>query len=149
VAYVPRLVRKKLGELLVETGLIKEDQLQAALNMQQKNGRPLGEILVEINLVKEEDIAFVLSKQYGLPYLDASKYLIQGDVKSVIPAKMMLDQRFVVLDRIGRFLIVAISGVINTELLDQLEAKSSATVYLYISTQSQVLASLKKYYGVG
>lgn len=149
MAYVPRLVKKKLGEILAESGFLKEDQLQAALGMQQKNGKPLGEILVETSVVKEEDIAFALSKQYGLPYLDASKYVIQGECKNVIPAKQQSEGRFVVLDKIGRFLIIAIAGVIDTDLLEALEQKSSSTIFIYISTQSQVLAALKKYYGVG
>ena len=149
MAYVPRLVRKKLGEILAEAGFIKEEQLQAALQMQQKNGKPLGEILVEINLVKEEDIAYALSRQYGLPYIEASKYVIQGDCKNAIPPKQQLEGRFVVLDKIGQFIIIAIAGVIDTDLLQQLEQKSNSVVFIYVSTQSQVLAALKKYYGMG
>jgi hypothetical protein len=149
MAYVPRLVKKKLGEILAEAGFVKDDQLQAALQMQQKNGKPLGEILVEINLVKEEDIAYALSRQYGLPYIDASKYVIQGECKNVIPAKQQLDGRFVVLDKIGPFLIIAIAGVIDTDLLQQLEQKANCVVFIYVSTHGQVLSALKKYYGMG
>ena len=119
MAYVPRLVKKKLGELLIEAGKMREDQLNAALEMQKKNNKPLGDILVDIGLVKDEDIAFVLSKQYGLPYIDASKYVVQGDCKTVMPTKQMVDNRLVVLDKIGRFLIIAVSGVVNIEMLEQ------------------------------
>jgi hypothetical protein len=149
MAYVPRLVKKKLGEILAEAGFVKEDQLQAALQMQQKNGKPLGEILVEINLVKEEDIAFALSKQYGLPYIDASKYVIQGDCKNIAQPKQQLEHRFIVLDKIGQFIIIAIAGVIDTDLLQQLEQKANCQAFIYVSTLSQVLAALKKYYNVG
>lgn len=149
MAYVPRLVKKKLGEILAEAGFVKEDQLQAALQMQQKNGKPLGEILVEINLVKEEDIAYALSRQYGLPYIDASKYIVQGECKNVASPKQQVDGRYVILDKIGQFIIIAIAGVIDTDLLQQLEQKSNCIVFIYVSTQSQVFAALKKYYGVG
>ena len=127
---------------------MREDQLNAALEMQKKNNKPLGDILVDIGLVKDEDIAFVLSKQYGLPYIDASKYVVQGDCKTVMPTKQMVDNRLVVLDKIGRFLIIAVSGVVNIEMLEQVEQKSGCSVSLFISTQSQVLATLKKYYAV-
>ena len=148
MAYIPRLVKKKLGEILQDGGFLKEEQIQNALVTQQKEGKPLGEILVNLGYVKEQDIAYALARQYGLPYIDASRYVIQGDCRNLLPSKLMLDHRFVVLDKIGKFLIIAIAGAIDPEMLEQVEQKSSSQICLYVSTSSQVLAALKKYYSV-
>lgn len=146
MAYIPRLVKKKLGEILIEAGLVREVQINEALKQQKGSGEPLGEVLVRMGILKEEDIAYALARQYGLPYIDASRYAIQGDFMSLIPTALMEQQRMVVLDRIGDFLIIAIAGVIDTDVLDQIEKKTKCQIFLYVSTYTQVREAIKKHY---
>ena len=146
MAYIPRLVKKKLGEILIEAGLVREQQINEALKQQKGSGDPLGEVLVRMGALKEEDIAYALARQYGLPYIDASRYAIQGEFMTLLPPSLMDQHRMVVLDRIGDFLIIAIAGVIDTDLLDQIEKKTKCQVFLYVSTYSQVREAIKKHY---
>ena len=60
--------RKKLGQILVEAGLISEDQLVQALEEQKKKKAKLGKIIIEKKWAKEEDICKALSKQLNIPY---------------------------------------------------------------------------------
>ena len=141
---IAKLLRKKLGEVLVDEGLLKEDQVQEALRRQRATGEGFGEILVSMGFLTETDIARTLVKQSGLPYIDASKYRINKDGVQAIPAELMWQNQFVVLDKIGKTLLVAISNVLSTEIFDKMEKVSGSQIFVYVSTTQQVLQALEK-----
>ena len=58
--------KKRLGDILIESGKLTEDKLKEALLIQKQVGKRLGEILVEQNFVTEEDIIEVLEKQLNI-----------------------------------------------------------------------------------
>ena len=78
-------VYKKLGELLIDQGLISEDALQQAVALQKKVGKPIGEVLVGMGVISWEDIYDSLSKQYGLNVLDDVPNLLSPEVLRMIP----------------------------------------------------------------
>ncbi|HLY09876.1 MAG TPA: hypothetical protein VKW04_11275 [Planctomycetota bacterium] len=141
---IARLIRKKMGEVLVDEGLVKDDQVQEALRRQRTTGESFGEILVSMGFVTETDIARTLVKQSGLPYLDASRYRINKDGVQAIPAELMWLNQFVVLDKIGKTLLVAIANVLSPEIFEKLERVSGSQIFVYVSTWSQVQTALEK-----
>src|SRR5262249_16772652 len=130
--------------VLVDEGLLKEDQVQDALRRQRATGESFGEILVSMGFVTELDIARTLVKQSGLPFIDASKYRINKDGIAAVPPEMMWLNQLVVVDKIGKTLLVAIANVISPEILDKLERTSGSQIFVYVSTWSQVQAALEK-----
>ncbi len=145
MAQIAKLIRKKLGEILVEEGLLREEQVQEALKRQRATGELLGESLVQLGYLSEMDIARTIVRQFGLPFIDASKYRIPMDVVGSVPSDLMLQNHFVVLDKIGRTLVVAVSGVLNGEVFEKLEKLTNSQIFVYVSTSSQVLAALSKW----
>jgi hypothetical protein len=145
MAGVTKLTRKRLGELLIEEGLLKEDQLQNALRIQKSDGALLGEVLVKLNYVTEHDIAMAIAKQFGLPYIDASRYVINKDVFNIVPVDYMYKHQFIILDKFPKALIVAVGGMLDLDVLQELERRSGTEVFVYVSTAKQVVDALKKY----
>ncbi len=141
---IAKLIRKKMGEVLIDEGLVKDDQVQDALRRQRATGESFGEILVSMRFVTESDIARTLVKQSGLPYIDASRYRINEDGVQAVPAELMWQNQVVVLDKIGKTLLVAISNVISPEIFDKLERVSGSQIFVYVSTWSQVQMALDK-----
>lgn len=141
---IAKLIRKKMGEVLVDEGLLKEDQVVEALRRQRATGESFGEILVAMGFVSEVDIARTLVKQSGLPYIDASRYRINKDGVQAVPAELMWLNQFVVLDKIGKTLLVAISNVISPEVFEKMEKVSGSQIFVYVSTNSQVQQALEK-----
>ena len=141
---IAKLIRKKLGEVLVDEGLLKEEQVQEALRRQRATGETFGEILVSMAFLTETDIARTLVKQSGLPYIDASKYRINQDGVQAVPAELMWQNQFIVLDKIGKTLLVAISNVIGQEIFEKLEKVSGSQIFVYVSTGSQIQTALEK-----
>ena len=142
---IAKLIRKKMGEVLVDEGLVKEDQVQEALRRQRATGEGFGEVLVLMGFVSEVDIARTLVKQSGLPYIDATKYRVNKDGVQAVPAELMWQNQFVVLDKIGKTLLVAISNVLSPEIFEKMERVSGSQICVYVSTPSQVLQTLEKH----
>ena len=141
---IAKLIRKKMGEVLVDEGLLKDDQVQEALRRQRATGESFGEILVSMAFVTELDIARTLVKQSGLPYIDASRYRINKDGIQAVPAELLWQNQIIVLDKIGRTMLVAISTVISPEILEKLERVSGSQIFVYVSTWSQIQMALEK-----
>ena len=78
-------VYKRLGELLIDQGLLSEDALQQAVTLQKKVGKPLGEVLVGMGVISWDDIYDSLSKQYGLKVLEDLPNMVTPDVLRMIP----------------------------------------------------------------
>lgn len=140
-----KLVRKKLGELLVEEGLLKEEQVQEILRRQRGSGELFGEALVKLGFLQEADIARAIVRQFGLPYLDASRYQISREAVASVPADLMWQNHFIVLDKIGKTLIIALSGILHPDVAEKLERLTASQLFVYISTNTQVNQALTKH----
>ena len=131
---ISRLSKKRLGEILLEEGLVREDQVQEALKRQKATGELLGEAFVSLGYVTEMDIARALVRQFGLPYLDASAYRIPKEAVQAVPREFLWQNSMIVLDKIGKALVVAVAGIVNPEVLEKLEKSTGSQVFVYIST---------------
>ena len=140
-----KLARKKLGEILVEEGLLTTDQIDEALKRQKDTADLLGECLTKMGFVTEIDIAGALAKQFGLPYIDVNAYQVAKDIVSLIPGETMIKNQFILLDKIGKVLIVAVAGTIDPAVFNEVEKQTGSQVSLYVSTASQVMGALRKH----
>ncbi|HLF93084.1 MAG TPA: hypothetical protein VJB14_06470 [Planctomycetota bacterium] len=145
MAQISRLVRKKLGEILVEEGLLRDEQVQEAMKRQRATGELFGEALVALSYCTEMDIARTMVRQFGLPYIDASKYRIPKEALETVPAELMWQNQFIVLDKIGKAMLVAVSGVLPGEVFEKLEKVSGSQIFMYVSTGGQIADALKKH----
>lgn len=130
----------------MEKGIITEQQLDKALVVQQKNGGLIGEILVEMGFAKEEDIAQALTAQYGFPYLPLSNYDIDPAVANIIPGRVARQYLLMPIDKIGNNLTVAMSNPLNVQAVEDVELLSGCSVQTFVSTASDIKRAIEKYY---
>ena len=100
--------RKKirLGDLLVDKGLITSDQLQLALQEQKKLGRKLGSTLVELGMIDEDSILKLLSNQLSIPLIDLTNYTYNEEVIRTLSESIARRYRAIVLeDRANDYLV--------------------------------------------
>ncbi len=140
---IAKLTKKRLGELLIAEGLIHNDQVQEALAEQQKNGLLLGEALIKLGYVTELDIAGALSTQFGLPYIDASRYTISIDLFKAMPVEFWGKNQIVPLDKIGDIITFAVAGPLSETVFKDIEKKIGKNIHLFVSTASQVKLAVK------
>ena len=141
---ISRLGRKKIGDVLVEEGVLKEDQLKEALIRIRATGETLVETLHSMGFATETEVARVVAKKYGLPFIDASRYRIPKEALEAVPVPFLRLNQMVVLDKIGRTLLVAVAGGINLEVLDKVERSTGCQLFVYVSVLSKVLSALEK-----
>lgn len=143
-----RLTGKKLGELLVESGVIEEAKLQQALTEQRATGELLGETLVRLGYVAETDIASTLAKQFALPYIAVSQYYVSKSVAGLFDIKELAKHQCVPLDRIGKIVIMAVSGPLDPDVIVAFEKASGCEIFLYVSTLSEIEKGLEQLAGL-
>ena len=83
--------RKKLGEMLVDWGIIDVNALANALQYAKEHNKRIGEALVETELCSEDDVAKALATQFGLEYIDLDHHPVNREILSLIPAKLSED----------------------------------------------------------
>lgn len=143
-----RKVTKRLGELLVERGLVTTEQLELALADQKKNGGLLGEILVGWGYTTEESIVQVLSSQYSFAYIPASQYQVDEEVTALLPKEIATRYSLVALDRFGKTLTVAMSNPLHEEALTKVEEVTGCAVYPLITTYTEIMRSIERQYQI-
>jgi type IV pilus assembly protein PilB len=107
---------KRLGDILIEKGIISQADLQYALNIQKETKKPIGEILVDLGLCTWQQITKALAEQYGL-YFFNEKPKVDISLKNKIKVDIMEELRFVPIKEEEDKLIVATDNVYNLSLI--------------------------------
>jgi len=141
-----RIINKQLGDLLIERNVINERQLEKALAAQKERGGLIGELLVELGFAKEEDIAQSLTAQYGFPYLPLSNYDINSEIINIVPGRIARQYLLIPLDKIGNNLTLAMSNPLNAQAIEDVELLSGCSVQTFVSTLSDIKRAIEKYY---
>jgi len=142
-----RLVKKQLGELLTERGVISKQELDKALAVQKEKGGLIGQVLVGLGFTKEEDIAQALTVQYGFPYLPLANYELNMDVVKLIPENVAKQYCLIAIDKIGDTLTVALANPLNTKAIEDIELLTKCNVQIFVSTMTDVNNAVAKCYG--
>lgn len=143
-----RIIRKKIGELLIERNVITEEQLKIALEEQKKKGGYISQHLISLGLATEFDITSCLASQYGFPYLPLKNYNIAVDMLDIIPLKLIKVYSILPIDKIGKILSVAMADPLNDGVIELLKQITNCEVEVFISTYSELNAMIEKYFGV-
>lgn len=138
-----RLTKKKLGEILVEQGLLTPEQVQDALRLQHQTGLMFGEVLVQQKLITEDKIVAVLVSQFGIPYIKPMAYKIPKELLDIFEPQMMRRFQFVPLDSVGSVLVIAIAGLLSEDILKEIESQTGCSLQLFLARMSEIDAVLK------
>ena len=119
--------RKPLGQLLMEKGLVKAEQLERALEEQKRSNHQklLGEVLVEMRFCTE-----ALAQAYGVPYARISPRIADPKTIAILPKEFLEKHQVLPLFLVEGMLTVAVSEPANVFLLEEIERCSNYTVQL-------------------
>ena len=131
-------VKKKLGEILVEGGLITEKQLQSALPQQKKSKLKLGQFFVQQGILTETQIVRVVSSQLKLEEYSAIKYALDTELANIIPAEMAYKYQVAPLNKIGLLLTVAMLDPMDINSIDAIEVYTNSEIEAVICTEQDL-----------
>lgn len=147
-------MKKRLGEILLEAGIINESQLQQALEYQQMWGQRLGSALVAKGFISEEMLMRVLGSTLNMPIVDISRIRLAPDILRIVPTKIAEKYDVIPIaleSKAGgrQTLIIAMADPLNIEAVDQLKFTTGYNIRPVLSTISGIAEALRKYYGLG
>lgn len=140
-------LRKRLGDLLVEEGIITEQQVEEALVSQKQSGRKLGDTLIDLGFLTEHQMLSFLSQQLALPLIDLNRAQVDIDAVQLLPEVHARRLRALVFGKNGETLRVAMSDPADLfaqeSLLSQLPDYSLEFV---IAPEKQLVEGFDRYY---
>ena len=136
----------RLGDLLVEKGLITEDQLQHALAEQKKLGRKLGGTLVELGMIDENSLLNLLASQLNIPLIDINNYNYSNDVAKLLPESLARRYRALVIKDREQDYLVAMADPTDIYALDEIQSKLNKHVSQAIVRESALLENFDLVY---
>jgi type IV pilus assembly protein PilB len=142
-----QIVKKRIGELLIASGKITEQDLQAALDKQKGSDKKIGEILVDMGMVEEEDLIVNLANQYQIPFIKIENYQIEPETLELFPKGLAKKYGCIPLDKIGDIISLVISDPGNLYDLKQQEDFLNCKIQFFVTTPSTLEEAIKQYYG--
>ena len=139
---------KQLGQILIELGYIKPEQLEVALEEHRKTPKSLGRVLIDLGMIRESDLVRALAEQVGLEFVDLADFQIDSLATSLLPEALARRYRALPIgERDGR-LLVAMSDPANVYALDDIRTITGRDVLPVVATANDVEAAIQKYAGM-
>ncbi|MFJ7744235.1 GspE/PulE family protein [Peribacillus sp. NPDC097295] len=138
-------IRKRLGDLLVEAGLITEDQLQIALN-EKSQSQKLGDVLLQKGYITEQQLIEVLEFQLGIPHVSLYRYPFDSNIFSLISEDMAKRNLMIPLKKEGEKLYVAMADPMDFYAIDDLRLSTGFQIEPAIATKDDILRAIAKHY---
>jgi type IV pilus assembly protein PilB len=139
--------RKRLGDLLMEEGLISLEQLQVALAGKEPNQK-LGEALLQNGYITEQQLIEVLEYQLGIPHISLFNYPFDTNLISIVPKETARRNLIIPLKKAGNKLYIAMADPMDFIIIDDLRLSTGFQIEAAIATKDDILRAINKYYDV-
>lgn len=130
--------KKQLGEMLKESNLISEEQIQEALRTQKRSGGRLGQVLISLGYVTEQDIINVLEFQLGIEQVDLNSVQITNDLLKFIPENIIRQYKVLPLGKDGGTLKVAMADPLNIFAIDDIKVATGLEVQPVVTSEKDM-----------
>ncbi|MCC2686632.1 MAG: type secretion system protein [Paenibacillaceae bacterium] len=141
-------VRKRIGDLLMEAGLITEEQLQAALKEQRDLKMRLGDVLITRKYISETQLFDVLEFQLGIPHVELYRQKIESKVINMIPQRLAEQHQVLPLRTEGNKLILAMADPLDYFAIDEIRMATGFRIEPAIASKDELQRAIKRYYGL-
>jgi len=136
---------KQLGQILLDQGLIDQEQLDRALEEHRNTPKSLGRVLIDLGYIGERDLVRALAEQVGLEFVDLTDYRLDPVVASLLPEALCRRYRAIpIAERDGK-LLVAMSDPANVYALDDIRSITGRDVQPVVSTANDVEQAIQKF----
>lgn len=139
--------KKRLGEILIDSGLITEEVLDKALKMQKQQGKKLGEFLVDEGFVTNDQIVDAVKNQLRIQSINLENISIRQDIINIIPENIARKYEVLPVDVINGQLLVSMADPLNYYALQEIRIATGYAVKTAISLRDNILSNIEKYYG--
>ncbi|MNB81223.1 GspE/PulE family protein [Paenibacillus camerounensis] len=142
------IMKKRLGDLLVENGIISQEQLEEALVEQRKSKRKLGDLLITQGYITEQQLIEVLEFQLGIPHVSLFKYQIDPAITQIIPESMAKRYQVLPFMKEGGKLMVAMADPLDYFAIEDLRMSTGFRIEPAISSRDELTRAIARHYGM-
>ncbi|HNX68764.1 MAG TPA: hypothetical protein PLL75_07335 [Candidatus Omnitrophota bacterium] len=135
-------IKRRIGEILIEDGLLTQAKLEEALAHQKEKGGLIGQILVELKFVDEDTLISALGKQYKIPYLPLKNYSINPDMAEILKADFCHENTLVAFDCDSKKVFVAVGDPHNMEAVEKIQTLTERVPQVFLSKISEILNAI-------
>ena len=140
----------RIGDLLVAAGAITDEELQEAIAYQKEKGIKLGQALVELGLISQELLNLTISQQLGIDYIELRSCKLTDDVLRLIPEKEVVRYRAIPVEideNNPNMLKVAMSDPMDIIAIDDLGILTNMQIEPMLTSDDEITEAIGKYYG--
>jgi len=141
-------VKKRLGEMLIESGLLTEEKLQQALIGQKKAGLKLGQFLAREGIVNEQEIIEMMSHQLKIQKYHPDNFPLDVGLARLIPFDVAQKYQIAPLKKKGRLLTIVMVDPLDINTMDYIEVLANAEVEPVICSEREANQIINGLYGL-
>jgi type II secretory ATPase GspE/PulE/Tfp pilus assembly ATPase PilB-like protein len=134
--------------MLIEAGLLTEDQAEIAAREAAAAGRRLGDYVVEQGIITPDALAMTLSQQLGIPFLDLMRVDIQPEALSLIPASVCREHTLLPIETDGRMLMVSMADPGNMQVIEDIRSMTGLEIRPAVGTPDEIRRAINIHYRV-
>lgn len=143
---VRRPEKRRLGDVLLQQGLISEKQLQHILELQRQTGKKIGRLLIETGMLTEELLAGGLARQLQIPYVDLKTFPFRAELVRLLSESAARRFRALVLEDRGDSLLLAFGDPLDLFAFDELTRLLKRTITIAAVPESQLGLAFDRLY---
>jgi len=142
-------LKERLIDALISKGVLKQEQLEEAVKIQQARGGSLQKILVQKGFVKESDLLSAISQGMGIPPISLGRMKIDPSLKALVPREIAKQYELVPVACIGQSLTVAMVDPLNVFALDTLTTLTGLSINPLLTNPKDIQEAIDLCYGTG
>jgi len=137
--------RKRLGEILVENGVVTENMVEEALTHAREEGLRIGEALVSLGLADEEDVTKFLAMQYDMEYVDLERQVLVPGLLEEVPEEIIRRHLVLPISKEGGRLKVIITDPLDLETMDMLRFRLNAEIDCALASKTRLRNFIERF----
>ncbi|MCX5686657.1 MAG: PilZ domain-containing protein [Candidatus Omnitrophica bacterium] len=140
--------KRKIGEILINSGFITKEMLAEALEYQKKCGGNVTQYLVSSGYIDEMNLARCISDQFNCPYLPLWAYDIPADIIALVPYQIAQKYWLLPVDKMANLLTVVMADPFDETAISEVEGLTNCKVQPFVGLLSDIIKAIERYYDV-
>jgi len=138
--------RVRVGDLLVEKGIITQEQLMMTLDEQKRSGRKFGRTVIDLGFVSEDELLLELSTHFSMPYIDISRFQFDSEVTRRLPESIARRYRAIILIEEENQYFVGFVDPLDILAVDEVQRALKTNIVPAFVKEQEVLNAIDRIY---
>jgi len=139
--------KRRIGDVLIDSELITQEQLDIALEVQKKEKKLLGEVLIDLNYVTEEQVIKTLEFALRIPHVDLSLITIEREILSLVPEATATKFQLIPIKKEGNVLTIAMVNPLDYDAIESIRIVTRMEVRPNVAMRAEIKTAIDKFYG--